>query len=653
MGLKWNPLVWIVVALIPEVASAQLVSGQGIPLVPDLLLPSMAPDQLEFDHFGWSVDLYGDTLVVGAPHHDGGMTLPIAGLPPDLGFDSGAVYVFVRGLGGAWTQQAKLTSPLLTTVPRAAEAENFGSSVALSGDTLAIGAEGNTFPVPPALLTDLYAGGGYGSVGGVYIFTRTGSTWAQQGALLRGAQVSNQDHFGGSVDLDGDTLVVGARFGGALPFTLRIGHTYVFERAAGVWTQTARLAASSFSDFDHFGNSVSISGATIVIGAPGTNGIPAGSIPDAGAAYVFDKVGALWIQTAVLMSAAATSQDYFGWAVSVDQDSIAVGAPFAETGLILNGNVTMFSRTGSSWTEDETLSVCDPIRNAEDVDQFGSAVSLRGDHLLVGAWSSSVQGLTSGAAHFYTRDPVGGSWEQNSVVQHPAPALLDRFGVAVALDGDPGATDIWLAGTAWKRDVSGAVNAGEAYVFPLTESLIGNLCNGDGGDQMGCTDCPSCNTNATVGTIGGCLNSAGNSGRLISSGTGSLLCHDLRFEATGLPASTIMVLQSSTLSSPKNMAHICYSLRSGTAHTMPGFDGLRCIAGPFKRYVTRSADLNGEIGQTNKAWGPPSNPMFLGERGGAVPGATLYYYGVYRDVDTTNCGTGLNTTQSVEVMFHL
>ena len=131
---------------------------------------------LLYDNFGDSVAIAGDTIVVGAPGDD------------DNGSDSGSAYVFTR-TGTTWTEQAKLTAS------DGAADDYFGSSVAIAGDTIVVGASGDDDE--------------WQCSGSAYVFTRTGTTWTEQAKLTASDGAAN-DHFGGSVAIAGDTIVVGS-----------------------------------------------------------------------------------------------------------------------------------------------------------------------------------------------------------------------------------------------------------------------------------------------------------------------------------------------------------------------------------------------------------------------------------------------------------
>jgi hypothetical protein len=191
------------------------------------------------DVFGTSVAVSGSTAVVGAPSHNG---------------NTGAAYVFVRS-GTKWPQRAELTAA------DAAGGDQFGSSVAMSGSTVVVGAPYRN-----------------GHTGAAYAFVGSGRTWSQQGELTA-ADGAFGDFLGWSVAVSGSTAVAGA-FGS----NSSVGAAYVFVLGAGsVWSQQAKLANPSGVAGDKFGNSVAIAKSSAMVGAPLTNS-------NRGAAYVFANV---------------------------------------------------------------------------------------------------------------------------------------------------------------------------------------------------------------------------------------------------------------------------------------------------------------------------------------------------------------------------
>ena len=195
------------------------------------------------DFFGWSVAIPGSvaapgsTAVVGAPYRNS---------------STGAAYVLARS-GSTWAQQVELTAA------DGAAGDFFGWSVAISGSTVVVAAPFK-----------------YSSTGAAYVFTRPGSAWAQQ-AELTAADGADDDYFGWSVAIYGSTVVVGAREKDSYT-----GAVYVFTRPGSAWAQQAELTAFDGAVGDQFGNSVAISGTTMVVGAPGKS---SGN----GAVYVFEN----------------------------------------------------------------------------------------------------------------------------------------------------------------------------------------------------------------------------------------------------------------------------------------------------------------------------------------------------------------------------
>ncbi len=180
-------------------------------------------------------------------------------------------------------------------------------------------------------------------------------------------------------------------------------------------------------------------------------------------------------------------------------------------------------------------------------------------------------------------------------------------------------------------------------------------CSGDGGNQMGCTNCP-CANNALPGTVGGCLNSAGTSTRLSGTGNSSVTLpagstSDLRFGLTGAPANAFCILNSGDAIAPGNMANPCFGMDSGGQAI--AFDGLRCAITNTRRHGGRSANASGEVGTSVSPWGGEGGPSVGIANAGAgfVPGQTRFFQVIHRDDALLGCMRGLNTSQAVEVTF--
>lgn len=179
-------------------------------------------------------------------------------------------------------------------------------------------------------------------------------------------------------------------------------------------------------------------------------------------------------------------------------------------------------------------------------------------------------------------------------------------------------------------------------------------CNGDGGDQLGCTNCP-CGNNSSPGTLGGCLNSAGTSAKLIAYGDTSTSLpfgstNDLGFSLTGAPPSVFALLTSGDAVAPLGAVNPCFGLQSGVQALV--FDGLRCAALNIRRHGGRATTSNGDVSVLTGAWGGTGNPMVgIAAMGGFNSGQTRYFQVVHRDDALLSCMRGLNTSQAVEVQF--
>lgn len=215
-------------------------------------------------------------------------------------------------------------------------------------------------------------------------------------------------------------------------------------------------------------------------------------------------------------------------------------------------------------------------------------------------------------------------------------------------------------------DLGGPIIATFAFIDPGTTvsgsfTIVGVLagdhtglyaptfCAGDGGDQMGCTNCP-CGNNAPLGSRGGCLNGALQSAELLASGGAGVTTGDLRFELTGGNPGTFALLVSGAARAPGNMVNPCFGFDSGVQSL--AFDGLRCAIQSTQRHGIRPMDGNGDIGVTTNGWGPPNAPMAgLAAQGGFIPGQVRNFQVIYREDPLLQCGRGLNTSNGVTIAF--
>ena len=183
--------------------------------------------------------------------------------------------------------------------------------------------------------------------------------------------------------------------------------------------------------------------------------------------------------------------------------------------------------------------------------------------------------------------------------------------------------------------------------------LLKDFCNGDGGNQLGCTNCP-CSNNAVPFTLGGCLNANATSAALFPSGVPdvSTPADTLHFDVVGANPSTFAVLLSGANRQTNNVLNPCYWQNPGSGVQSSSLDGLRCIGGDVQRHGSRQTDANGDVGFTTAGWGPPNNPVAgIGVAYGFVAGQTRYFQVFYREQVTLGCQTGQNTTNGIMVTF--
>ncbi|TWT50391.1 hypothetical protein Pla22_31330 [Rubripirellula amarantea] len=375
------------------------------------------------DRIGYSVDIDGDYAILGAYLDDRSRAT-----------DAGSTFLYRRIGATGWQQIDQLVGD---SDPRT----HFGWSVAIDGDTVVVGAqqdEDNGFQ----------AGAIY-----VYDFDVTGATFQ---AKLTGSDTIKRDKFGRSVDISGDTIVVGAST--ADPVGSASGAAYVFNRdGLGVWTQAKKLTGSTQGAGDRFGQSVSISGDMVAVGAFRHDGTG----NDSGAVYLFERnqLGTEnWGEIKAITASDAAAGDQFGYSVSVDGTTVAVGAPLDDTGSSNQlGSVYVLSQNeggSNNWGQVAKLLADDGVAG----DRLGTSVAFDGNRLVAGSPQADGGGNASGRAYLFEK--TGGVWDQTRVLVNDEVTTADQYGIAVGLSGDVAVIGSWL-------DNRPANNSGGAYVFDL------------------------------------------------------------------------------------------------------------------------------------------------------------------------------------------
>ena len=304
---------------------------------------------------GYAVALSGDQAVVGSAPSE-----------LDGGFGPTSAYVFERDAQSRdWTLVAELQDP--NPSPWAGFVQDtFGSAVALSGDTLLIGAPGNNV---------------------AYVFERDQGGPGAWGVVAELDPDEKGGSVGNSVALQDDLAFVGAPSEG-------VGAVLVYERspAGASWTQTALLVPSDGQEGDYFGNAVAFSGTTALVGAPGDQNV---TTPEAGAAYVFERFGNGWQETAKVVAGDGADDGSFGDELALDSDTAAIGAPGS-------GAVYVHKRNQGgpgAWGEVAKL----PVNLIGT--SFRVVVAVSGAQVAVG---DTVLGFTIGASPGLAFDPAAG-----------------------------------------------------------------------------------------------------------------------------------------------------------------------------------------------------------------------------------------------------
>ena len=378
-----------------------------------------APD----DRFGFSASISGDYAIFGAYLDD------------DNGSDSGSAYVAQR-VGSSWSQMAKLTAS------DGAAGDHFGESVAIGGDFAVVGA-------------NYHYGAAYRS-GAAYVFERTGSSWSQVANLTPSDAVEGGE-FGISASIDGDYAVIGA-YGDDDNGWLS-GSAYVFARSGSSWNQVAKLTASDGAGIDTFGIEVSISNDRIIVGScydddDGKN---------SGSAYIFDRDGSSWNQTAKLTPLDGAPDNQFGRSVSIRGDYAVISSYGDDDNGSDSGAAYVFQYSGGVWAQVAKLTASDGASN----DRFGMAVSTDGDYAVVGAHGDTHEGVRSGSTYVFERNDL--TWTEAAKLTPLDAPSEEFFGYSVSTDNN------YIVVGAWRDDDLGSFS-GSAYVYnipePATLSLL-------------------------------------------------------------------------------------------------------------------------------------------------------------------------------------
>jgi hypothetical protein len=442
----------------------------------------VAAEGQQWDEMGWAVAISGDWAAAGAPYAD------------DVEVQSGAVYVFHR-VGATWLQTQRLKAS------DAAFGAIFGSSIAMSGETLVIGAPGDS----PQ---------GVSWAGSTYVFTLVGRTWTQS-AKLNPTPLHSGDGFGQPVAISGHRVLIGAPEDAS--HGLESGAAYIFDLVAGTWVQAAKLVGDDVQWSWGPNLSVSLDGDQAMLGVPAYSFTGQGQY-GVGAVFVFQKGPSGWTQTQRILASDAVAYDYFGWSVAVLGTRMTVGAPGkSHTGAGHGGVMYAFEKVGSVWSQTQEFWPDD----AAGSDGLGSVMTLSSDHVITNS-----NAAIAGSA--FDLRLSGSTWIQAGKMLAADAAFSDVFGSSVAISGDT----VIIGAIGCDDACPGNPNceSGAAYIFQLAPTAT----------QYG--HCPTGAPCDNPNTHGGCQNSTGNGAVLAACGSGSVTTDDLELEVTRCPPNKLTLL---------------------------------------------------------------------------------------------------------------
>ncbi|HKP59199.1 MAG TPA: hypothetical protein VJV78_20895 [Polyangiales bacterium] len=418
-------------------------------------------------------------------------TLPLGEYPVKLTLTStsGAAseYQVIVERTGVQTAYIKPSNP--------GQGDNFGASIAMSGDTLVVGSvsESSAATKVDGDQSDNSASG----AGAAYVFVQRGNEWKQQ-AYLKAADAAANDHFGARVAIDGDTIVIG-KVAGSSDQTLsrsvdRPGAAYIFTRTDGKWSQIERLASPDNAVGDRFGHGVAINGDTIAIGAPSDGGD--------GSTFLFSRIAGAWKYQERLKAIPGASGAAFGYNVALTNDTLIVAAALDDRPVDRGGSAYVYVRGAAGWQLQQRLVPDPPSANAT----FGYGLAVLGDRALIGAPRVlSIIDLfaTTEPGEVFAFQRANGTWTQTQLLKNLLPRVNDGFGSSIAmsentaligacndasgargLDADASKADAGYAGSAhllalendmWKRSTYlKASNADRLDSFGYSTALSGD-----------------------------------------------------------------------------------------------------------------------------------------------------------------------------------
>lgn len=283
-------------------------------------------------------------------------------------------------------------------------------------------------------LSPIAASISYGHYFDVNFDNNVSSLIDQNEIKLTASDGESNDLFGISVSISGDTAIIGAPYEEVGNYKTNSGAAYVFNRIDDVWVETQKLKPSDAEPEDRFGQIIEISGDTVVIGAIRLIGNSYKT-----SVYVFNRIDNTWVESQKLI--ASDEDEFFSLSLSISGDTIIIGAPYDENEQgVSTGSAYVFIRIDNTWVKSQKLTASDE----ETGKNFGRSVSISDDIAIIGGY---------GCAYFYER--LGESWVEKQKITGLNLSIINNFGHSVSISGNTA-----LIGECWAM-----------YIFTLIDNI--------------------------------------------------------------------------------------------------------------------------------------------------------------------------------------
>lgn len=378
MNTQRTFLLLIVSMLLVMITSPPVEAQSANPIFQSLLSTS---DGGLYEHFGTAVAIHKNTLIVGAPGQEN---------------SNGEACIYLQE-----NQVWQLDTCLSAKPNFASNVRQFGAAVSISEETLIVGARQKNAD----------------NTGVVYIFHYSDNTWNQTAEILNPDAVTNGS-FGESVSISGDYAVIGSQGLGAA----RDGAVYIYKRSDSGWGLQLKITPDSGMNNKRFGAAVMLSGEYLIIGNYEHGRYHEGS------AYIYQREDEIWSRQASLKGGTITRNGAFGYAIAISQNYAVVGAKMENDPNNIKtkkrGATYVYRREGKLWLHQAKLVASDSRKG----DHFGSAVSISGDYISVGAQKSDT---SAGSAYLFYN--ANGLWSELKKLTASDRSHHDNFGCAIAI----------------------------------------------------------------------------------------------------------------------------------------------------------------------------------------------------------------------------